>query len=200
MQECSTYTKKKTGLFFGSFSPIHVGHMAVANYMAVCTDLEEVWFVVSPQNPLKPSNHLWDEQFRLDLVKKAVEGIPFFAVCDLEFSLPRPSYTIDTLNLLSEQYPDRAFVLVMGSDGLAQFSQWKAADQIVARYSRYIYPRHDSEPLCGDPGSTIVPNARVVAAPRIEISSTFIRESLALQRDVRCFVPQSIWSLLRERY
>ncbi|MGE4569497.1 MAG: nicotinate (nicotinamide) nucleotide adenylyltransferase [Bacteroidales bacterium] len=199
MQKRSTHTKK-TGLFFGSFSPIHIGHMAVANYMAVCTDLEELWFVVSPQNPLKPSNQLWEEAFRLDLVKKAVEGIPFFAVCDLEFSLPRPSYTINTLNALSEQYPDRTFVLVMGSDGLAQFSQWKSADQIVSRYSRYIYPRYDSEPTGLASGAMMIPNATVVQAPRIEISSTFIRESLALQRDVRCFVPESIWPLLRERY
>lgn len=200
MQESSPHTKKKTGLFFGSFSPIHLGHMAIANFMVSYTDLEAIWFVVSPQNPLKPSTHLWDEQFRLQLVKKAVEGIPFFAVCDLEFFLPRPSYTIDTLQSLTEQYPDREFVLVMGSDGLAQFSLWKAAHEIIARYQRYIYPRHDLEPFGESLHSMAIANATVVQAPRIEISSTFIRKSLAEQRDVRCFVPEPVWPLIKARY
>ena len=190
----------KTGLFFGSFSPIHIGHLAVANYMAVCTDLEEVWFVVSPQNPLKPANLLWDEMFRLELVKIAVAGTPFFSVCDVEYSLPRPSYTIQTLRALSQHYPQREFVLVMGSDSLADFSHWKDYRQIISNYCRYIYPRPNSSAGVPVGVETTPENARIVEAPQMELSSTFIRQSLAKGLDVRCFVPQQVWPLIKERY
>ncbi len=190
----------KTGLFFGSFSPIHIGHLAVANYMAVCTDLEEVWFVVSPQNPLKPTNLLWDEMFRLELVKIAVEGTPFFSVCDVEYSLPRPSYTIQTLRALSQHYPQREFVLVMGSDSLADFSHWKDYRQIIANYCRYIYPRPNFSAGVLVGVEATPENARIVEAPQMELSSTFIRQSLAKGLDVRCFVPQQVWPLIKERY
>ena len=115
----------KIGLFFGTFNPIHIGHLIIANYMTEMTDIEQVWFVVSPQNPLKQKKHILDEHQRLDLVKLAIEGNNKLEVSDIEFDMPRPSYTIDTLDNLSKTYPDHKFVVIMGSDNLSQLPEWR---------------------------------------------------------------------------
>src|ERR1041385_5772829 len=131
----------KIGLFFGSFNPIHVGHLAVANIMAENTDLNKVWFIVSPQNPLKPSKGLLHEHDRYDMVKAAIADNYKLAVSDVEFHMPRPSFTIDTLALLSEKHPKTEFKVLMGEDNLSNFERWKNYTQILDHYGLYVYPR-----------------------------------------------------------
>src|ERR1700761_684466 len=131
----------KIALYFGSFNPIHIGHCIIASYVADNTDVEQVWFVVSPQNPLKISASLLNEYHRLHLVKLAVENDPRLKVSDIEFSLPRPSYTIDTLTYLSEKYPQHAFSVIMGSDSFQNIAKWKNAEQLVRQYDLIVYNR-----------------------------------------------------------
>ncbi len=135
----------KTGLYFGSFNPIHIGHMAIANFMIEFSDLEQLWFVVSPHNPLKEKKTLLKDYHRLEMVRLAVEDDDRFRVSDIEFKLPTPSYTIDTLAYLEEKNPGREFQLVMGADGLKTFHKWKHAELIVQKYHRLIYPRPGSD-------------------------------------------------------
>ena len=182
----------KTGLFFGSFNPVHVGHMIVANYMRFYTDLSELWLMVSPRNPHKSELSLWDDDIRLDLVRTAVADIPFLSVCDIEFSMPTPSFTIDTLTKLSADYPDREFVMVMGSDGLENFSNWKASEQIINEYTRYIYKRPGTNPAVFE----TLKNAKVFDAPLMDISSTFIRKALSEGKDIRCLLPCKVWDVI----
>ena len=179
----------KTGLFFGSFNPIHNGHLSIAKNLVELSDLEEIWFVVSPQNPLKKKNGLLADYQRLALVKLAIEEYSFLKACDIEFTMPRPSYTIDTLNLLAIKYPDRQFILVMGSDGLEKFACWKNHEQITRQFTRYIYPRP------GTPPSLLqnIPNAKIIEAPRMDISSTIIRESLSKGENVSSFLPPKVY-------
>src|SRR6185436_15729441 len=133
----------KVGLFFGTFNPIHVGHMIIASYMAEFTDLEQVWLIVSPQNPLKQNQILLHDYHRLALARLAVENHRKLKVSNVEFSLPKPSYTIDTLTHLSEKYRDNEFVLIVGTDNLESFRQWKDYERILDQYSLYVYPRHN---------------------------------------------------------
>ena len=181
---------KKTGIFGGSFNPIHIGHLALANYLCEFGDLDEVWFMVSPQNPLKRDRKLWDDDLRLELARLATEDYPKFKVCDIEFQLSRPSYTINTLNTLQEIYPDKEFTLIIGADNWELFPRWKAAYEIIARHKVLVYPR---------PGYTInendfPPSVRLVQTPLFEVSSTFIRESLEAGKDVRYFLHPKVWS------
>jgi len=185
----------KIGLFFGSFNPVHIGHLAVANYMTEFTDLEQLWFVVSPQNPLKKSSTLLEDHKRRTLLEIAIEGDDRFRVCDIEFRLPKPSYTIDTLINLREQYPSHTFVLIMGSDGLATFNKWKNHQVISTHYTRYVYPRPGFET---DPGDHV--NIMLVDPPRMEISSTFIREALRLKIDIRHFLPHKVYNYITEMH
>ena len=131
----------KTGLFFGSFNPIHIGHLAIANYMAAFTDLQQVWFVVSPQNPLKEKESLLADYHRLALVEQAISDNPQYKASSIEFKLPKPSYTINTLTHLKEKYPEREFVLIMGADNLQTLHKWKNYGQILEQYEIYVYPR-----------------------------------------------------------
>lgn len=185
----------KIGLFFGSFNPVHIGHLAIANYMVEFTGLEQVWFVVSPQNPLKKSASLLEDHKRRTLLEIATKDDDRFRVCDIEFKLPKPSYTIDTLVHLLELYPSHEFVLIMGSDGLATFHKWKNHSLIEENYDRYVYPR---------PGFEIAPDqhARVtlVDAPQMEISSTFVREALRMGHDIRHFLPRDVYTYLSEMH
>lgn len=180
----------KTGLFFGSFNPIHNGHLSIAKNLVELSDLEEIWFVVSPQNPLKKKNGLLPDYQRLALVKLAIEEYSFLKACDIEFTMPRPSYTIDTLTVLAKKYPDRQFILVMGSDGLEKFAYWKNHELITRQFTRYIYPRP------GTPPSLLhnIPNGRIIEAPRMDISSTIIRESLAKGENVSSFLPSKVYN------
>jgi nicotinate-nucleotide adenylyltransferase len=182
----------KTGLFFGSFNPIHIGHLALANYMVEFTDLEELWFVVSPHNPLKDRNTLLDGDQRLRMVQLAIENDLRLKVSDIEFTLPQPSYTIHTLDSLAKKFPEREFVIIMGSDGLATFKHWKDYKRLVENYKRYIYPRPDTAPRL----LKEVENASIVNAPLMDISSTSIRQAIAGGRDVRHFVPDKVWQYI----
>jgi nicotinate-nucleotide adenylyltransferase len=184
----------KVGLFFGSFNPIHVGHLIIANYMVEFTDLDKVWFVVSPHNPLKQKSSLLADNHRFELVYRAIEDDPRFMASNIEFKLPQPSYTVNTLAHLSEKYPDYEFVLIMGSDGLETFNRWKNFEFLVANYKRYIYPRPGTDSKLLEN----IENGMVVKAPLIEISSTFIRQAIKENKDVRCFLNEKVWKYIEE--
>lgn len=182
------------GLFFGSFNPIHIGHLAIANYMLAFTDMEQLWFVVSPHNPLKKRNKLLTPADRLHLVRLAIDDHPQYCACDMEFKMPQPSYTIDTLVRLSEKHPQQRFSIIMGSDNVDTFHKWKNGDVIIANYHRYIYPR---------PGTSMemlanIPNATVVDAPQMDISSTFIRQAIAAGKDLPFFMPEKVYHYIQE--
>ena len=181
---------KKTGIFGGSYNPIHIGHLALANYLCEYGDLDEVWFMVSPQNPFKAhSSDLWDDQLRLNLVRLAVEEYPKFHASDLEFHLPKPSYMVNTLQKLRETHPDREFTLIIGADNWVSFPRWKDANIIMANHPLIIYPRPGHE----IDESVLPTNVRLVNTPLLEVSSTFIRKSLAQGKDVRYFLHPKVW-------
>lgn len=186
----------KTGLFFGSFNPIHIGHLAIANYMLEFSDIDQLWFIVSPQNPLKQKQTLLADYHRLELTRRAVEDDNRFRVSDIEFGMPTPSYTIDTLAYLGEKHPDHDFHLIMGADGLKTFNQWKNSQQIQEKYHRLVYPRP------GIPNEAIrdQQNITLVDAPMIEISSSFIRQSIKEGKDVRYFLPEKTYHYLVEMH
>ena len=188
--------KKKIGLFFGTFNPIHNGHLILASYMSEFTDLDGVWFVVSPQNPLKPKKSLLADHHRLALVRLAVEDYPQFRVSDIEFRMPRPSYTIDTLTWLSEKYPDREFVLITGTDVFTQFHKWKNAEVILKQYALYVYPR---------PGYAMEdyenhPRIKVFPAPHMEISSSFIRKGIQAKKEMHFWMPEKVYEYILEMH
>lgn len=180
------------GLFTGSFNPIHIGHLALANYLREYEGLDEVWFMVSPHNPLKSNSELMDGSLRLHMVKQAIAGYPHFHASDFEFHLPQPSYTIRTLNSLRQAYPEHDFHLVIGSDNWALFPKWRDAKQILAHYPILIYPRL-SHPI---DEATLPAGVRLSHAPIINVSSTFIRQALGEGRDVRFFLHPSTHALL----
>lgn len=187
---------KKTGLFFGSFNPIHNGHLILANYMAEFTDLDEVWFVVSPQNPLKDKNTLLAEHHRLALVRIAVEDQQKLGVTDIEFRMPRPSYTIDTLTWLGEKYPNREFVLISGTDIFSSFHKWKNYESILEFYSVYVYPRPGSS--LGDFADN--PKVKLYPAPMMEISSSFIRKGIKAKKNMRYWMPDKVYEYMQEMH
>jgi nicotinate-nucleotide adenylyltransferase len=178
----------KIGLYFGSFNPIHHGHLIIANHVLQCMALDQVWFVVSPQNPLKPSAGLLNEYHRLFLVNLAIEGEPKLKASDIEFKLPRPSYTIDTLTYLSEKYPQHIFCLIMGSDSLQNLANWKNHHQILAGYALFIYKRAGLENIPHFSTGDI----QVVDAPLLQISATHIRENIRKGRSIRYLVPEKV--------
>lgn len=179
----------KTGLFFGSFNPVHIGHMALANYFVEFTDIDQLWFVISPHNPLKKKESLINGQIRLEMVELAINGDDRFQSCDIEFHMPKPSYTIDTLTYLTEKYPRNTFILLMGSDGLMTFHKWKNAEQLSEHYPRYVYPRKTEVSLDYSQHPNIV---LIQEAPLIEISSSFIRKSIREKKDIRFFLPEGV--------
>jgi nicotinate-nucleotide adenylyltransferase len=167
--------KTKIGLFFGSFNPVHVGHLIIANYMATQTDLREVWLVVSPQNPLKNKASLARDQDRLHLVHLAIEDNPRLRTSDVEFKLPKPSYTIDTLTHLQERFPDKEFVLIMGGDNLLTLTKWKNYELILQQYALYVYVRLGYE--LGDLATH--PSVKIFSeVPQMHISASYVRECL----------------------
>ncbi|MBP5503135.1 MAG: nicotinate-nucleotide adenylyltransferase [Bacteroidales bacterium] len=183
-----------TGLYFGSFNPIHNGHLMLANYLVEYGDIGELWFVISPQNPFKEKKSLLPDYQRLELVHRAVDDFKKFRACDVEFSLPKPSYTIDTLTYLKEKYPNKEFCLIIGSDNVERFPRWKNAQQIIDNYHILIFPRKD----CPVGDFANYPNVHIVDAPLIEVSSTFIRESIANGKDVRFYMPPKVWEYVDE--
>ncbi|SOD95795.1 nicotinate (nicotinamide) nucleotide adenylyltransferase [Spirosoma fluviale] len=185
----------KIGLFFGSFNPIHVGHLIIANTMATTTDLEQVWFVVSPQNPFKKTKSLLHEFDRLDMVERAIADNSRLKATNIEFSMPKPSYTIDTLTRLGEKYPQHTFRLIMGEDNLEQFANWKNYDKILEYYGLYVYPRPKSK----ESEFKIHPNVRLVEAPLLDISATFIRDSICANRSIRYMVPDVVEEMIERK-
>ena len=192
---------KKVGLYFGTFNPIHVGHLIFASYMAQHTDLQEVWLVVSPQNPHKQRQTLLADHHRLALVREAIQDTPFLKVTDLEFHLPRPSYTALTLATLVEKYPHFEFSLLLGEDNLRSFHKWKNYESILANHRLMADPRvyetHE-ESRESHPSVAVHPNVQFVDAPVIQISSSFIREAIANGKDVQYFLTPAVWKYIDE--
>ena len=178
----------KIGLFFGSFNPIHVGHLIVANTMAENTDLDQVWFVVSPQNPFKKASSLLHEFDRLDMVEMAIRNHYKLKATDIEFHLPKPSYTVDTLTYIQEKHPQHQFRLIIGGDNLQQFKRWKNYEQILEFYGLYVYPRPNAQPS----GLENHPNVKQVEAPLMDISATFIRNSVREHKSIHYLVPEDV--------
>lgn len=177
----------KIGLYFGSFNPIHNGHLIIAQHVLNETNLAQVWFVVSPQNPFKIQKHLLNEYDRLHLVKLAIEKSQQLKAVDIEFKLPKPSYTINTLTYLKEKYPQHEFSIIMGSDSLQNLDQWKNADQIIENYPIFVYTR---------PGFEVnkqnVKQLITIKAPLLEISATHIRELIQSGKSIRYLVPDVV--------
>lgn len=184
------------GLFFGSFNPIHIGHMVLANYMVAYTALEQVWFVVSPHNPLKEKKSLLDQNQRLHMVNLAIEDSDFYRSSNIEFQLSQPSYTINTLAHLKEKYPQHRFSLIIGEDNLQSFNKWKNYEEILKKHQLYVYPR----PNCNAEMLKNHPSVIMTEAPQVEISSTFIRNALKEHKDVSSFVPTKVWKYLIEMH
>ena len=184
---------KQIGLFFGSFNPIHIGHLIIAEFMATRTALDQVWFVVSPHNPLKNRNTLAKDQARLQMVRLAIEDNPKLKVSNIEFSLPKPSYTIDTMVYLHEKYPQHQFSLIMGSDNFASIEKWKNYELLLQRYPVYIYNRKDW-PLKTNLHKKA--DIRPQDMPLLDISSTFIRQSIMEGKSIRYMVPDNVWQYL----
>jgi nicotinate-nucleotide adenylyltransferase len=185
----------KIGLFFGSFNPIHIGHLIIANIMAETTDLSKVWFVVSPQNPFKPSRGLLHEFDRYDMVRAAVYDSYKIEVSDIEFQLSKPSYTIHTLVHLQEKHPDKEFKVIIGEDNLEGFPKWKNAEMILENYGLYVYPRPHAQPS----QLKLHPNVKMVEAPMVDISATFIRNCIRNKQSVRYLVPDAVEEMIRTR-
>lgn len=184
----------KIGLFFGSFNPIHIGHLIMAEYFVENTDMKEVWFVVSPNNPLKKKESLLSEHQRLYMVNLAIEDDARFRSCDIEFKLPYPSYTCHTLAHLQEKYPDKEFALIMGEDNLENIEKWKNYEYILDNFSIYTYPRmgYDGGKYKTHPSVTFVP------APQVEISATLVRQSLAAGRRVHYLLHPKVAQFIDE--
>lgn len=188
-------SKKKIGLFFGSFNPIHIGHLIIANSMVENGKLDKVWFVVTPQNPLKPSKGLLHEFDRYDLVKAAIADNYKFEVSDVEFHLPKPSYTAYTLVHLAEKHPENEFVLILGGDNLKNFQRWKNYQQILDSYKLFVYPR----PNVTNFELERHPNVKLIEAPVLDISATFIRKAIKNKKSIRYLVPEPVEQLIQSK-
>ena len=189
------HSSQKIGLFFGSFNPIHTGHLIIANLMAETTDLKKVWFVVSPQNPFKASKGLLHEFDRYDMVRAAIYDNSKLEVSDVEFHLPKPSYTIHTLVHLQEKYPEKEFKVIIGEDNLVNFTKWKNYREILNQYGLYVYPRPDAQPS----ELKMHPNVTMVEAPMLDISATFIRSCIRKKQSVRYLVPDAVEAIIRAK-
>jgi nicotinate-nucleotide adenylyltransferase len=188
----------KIGLFFGSFNPVHIGHIAIAGYMKEFTDLDQVWFVVSPQNPLKKKESLLADHHRLYLVELALKDDDDLRTTDIEFNRPSPSYTIDTMAWLTGKHPRHSFVLVMGEDNLYTLHKWKNAVELVSRYPLYVYPRPDVVKKKNDLLEEILIKAKIkwVIAPLMDISGTFIRDGIRHGKNMSYFLHPAVWKYI----
>ena len=182
----------RIGLLFGSFNPVHVGHLILAEHFATRTDLAEVWFVVSPHSPFKTVADLLPDAQRLEMVQLAIAGNPRLRAEDIEFSLPRPSYTIATLDALRQRHPSHEFVLLMGADNVPGLPRWLESVRLLAEVDIYVYPR----PGTVLPDLAAFPRAHIVAAPLLDISATYIRESLSTGKSIRYLVPAAVEAAL----
>ncbi len=184
--------KNKVGLYFGSFNPIHNGHTMLANYIVEYAGLDSLWFVISPHNPLKDKASLLKDHHRMYMVELAIENDERFEVCDIEFYMPQPSYTIDTLVCLSEKFPNNEYYLICGMDNLQNFHKWKNHEMILENYRLLVYPRkgYSSNDLVNHKSVTIID------APEIDVSSSFIRNAVSQKKDVRYFMPPKVYKYI----
>ena len=187
---------KKIGLYFGTFNPIHIGHLILANHFAETTDLDEVWLVVTPQNPMKRKDSILDNHHRLELVYKATYDYPKLRPSDIEFGLPMPNYTINSLTHIEEKHPDKQFVLLMGEDNLVSFPKWKNYELILDRYELYVYPRKTDRTIPKPFQNN--PKINLINAPQIELSSSAIRKSIKANQNIRPLLPPESWLYLDE--
>ncbi|MDR1717398.1 MAG: nicotinate-nucleotide adenylyltransferase [Prevotella sp.] len=181
------------GIFSGSFNPIHIGHLILANYIVEFTEIEEVWFLVSPQNPLKSENELSDEHIRLEMTELALAKYTKLKASDFEFSMPIPSYTVNTLDALRNEYPGHNFTLIIGADNWNVFESWREYDKILENYKIKVYPRLGYRITIP---TKLRDKVEALDSPIIEISSTFIRDSIAGEKDIRAFLPDDIYDYI----
>lgn len=186
----------KIGLYFGSFNPIHIGHLVIANHLVEHSDLDKVWFVVTPHNPFKKKSSLLDNYQRLEMVYRATKDYDTLSPTDIEFNLPQPNYTINTLAYLEEKYPEYEFSLIMGEDNLKSFHKWKNYELIIKNYHMYVYPRLSE----GQIETQFDSHKKIhhVKAPIMELSSTFIRNSIKAGKNVKPMLPEHVWEYLDE--
>lgn len=184
----------KIGLYFGTFNPIHVGHLIIANHMAEHSDLDQLWMVVTPHNPHKTKNTLLDDYQRLHMVQLAIDDFTKIKASDIEFKLPQPNYTVTTLAHLTEKYPQHTFALIMGEDNLNSLHKWKNYEVILERHEIYVYPRVNSGEM--DKQFQHHPMIHRVGAPILELSSTFIRDSIKSNKNVAPMLPQKVWEYI----
>lgn len=199
------HTKRQVGLFFGTFNPIHVGHVIIANHLAECSSLDEVWFIVTPMSPHKTEDQILDNMDRYDMVKMAIEGYEKLQVSDIEFHLPRPNYTVTTLAHLEERYPNYQFSLIMGEDNLKSLHRWYNFETIIANYPIYVYPRISHGKIEENIARKVlhVPqpqgykeydiNIQFVKAPIIELSSSYIRKAIKNGKNVGPMLDKKVW-------
>ncbi len=193
----------KIGLFFGTYNPIHVGHLIIANYMAQYTGLDKVWFVVTPQNPLKKKETLLDDVHRINMVRVAIEDNPLLWASDIEFSLPKPSYTVHTLAALSDKYPDHDFSLIMGEDNLRSFHKWKNHEAILKYYHILVYPRvytENEQELIPRKQNPFIdhPRVKLADAPVMRVSSSLIRRMIGEGKDPRYLLTPEVYRYVDE--
>lgn len=188
--------KKKVGLFFGTFNPIHIGHLILANHFAEFTDIDEVWFVVTPKSPDKVKKSLLEDYHRYELVYRATKGYLKLKPSRIEFNLPQPNYTVNTLAHLEEKYPKREFILLMGEDNLNSLHKWKNYEVLLENYKIYVYPRvsENSDELILKEH----PNITKINAPMIEISSSFIRHAIREEKNITPLLPHAVWEYIDE--
>ena len=184
----------KIGLYFGTFNPMHVGHLIIANHMAEHADLDQVWMVVTPHNPLKKKNTLLDDYHRLQMVHLATEDFPKIKPSDIEFKLSQPNYTVNTLVHLQEKYPNYEFSLIMGADNLKSLHKWKNYEAILENHEIYVYPRISSE--VENATFKNHPKIHTIDAPVVEISSTFIRDNIKKGKNVQPLLPAKVWEYI----
>lgn len=194
----------KIGLYFGTFNPIHVGHLIIANHMAEHTDLDQIWMVVTPHNPLKKKSTLLDDYHRLQMVYLATEDFPKLKPSDIEFKLSQPNYTVNTLVHLEEKFPSHKFSLIMGEDNLKSFHKWKNYEAILAHHDIYVYPRLEAKGRTGEAISSEAenlefkkhPKIHLIDAPVVEISSTFIRDNIKKGKNIQPLLPTKVWQYI----
>ena len=187
---------KQVGLFFGSFNPIHIGHLILANHFAEYTPMDEVWLVVTPQNPLKSKHSLLDNHQRLEMVYRATKDYPKLKPSDIEFHLPTPNYTIDTLVHLQEKYPEHRFALLLGEDNLRNFHKWKNYEVLLEHHPLYVYPRTGTTTL--PDAFKNHPNIHIINAPKIELSASALRQAIKEGKNIRPLMPPDSWTYLDE--
>jgi nicotinate-nucleotide adenylyltransferase len=204
----------KVGLYFGTFNPIHIGHLIIANHFAEYSGLDQIWMVVTPHNPLKKKETLLDDYQRLQLVFLATEDYPKIKPSDIEFKLPQPNYTVNTLVHLQEKFPQHAFSLIMGEDNLKSLQKWKNHEIILQNHEVYVYPRLEAKGRTGEAISSELdtslkgelakqnsiyksnPKVHIIDAPIVEISSTFIRKNIKNKKNVRPLLPEKVWEYI----